>query len=99
MNGFAAKVPAAAEDGKVYHSINPTINPHYMACSVQVHPQNVFSLLMANPITQADVITAQEDMPTTYAFGLRKGWLPNSVEWSVFSNRRWTTEAHFTQSM
>lgn len=41
---------AAAEDSKVYHSINPTINPHYMAFSVQVHPQNVFNLLMANPI-------------------------------------------------
>lgn len=89
MNGCAPVLPTAAEDSKVYHSINPTINPHYRACSVQGHPQDVLSLLMANPMTQATVlITAEKDLPTTYAFGLEQGWLPDSVEERVFSNRR-----------
>lgn len=88
MNGFAAILPAAAEDSKVYHSISPIINPYSMACSVQVHQQNMFSLLTANPITQADIITAEEDMTTTHAFGLEKRWLPNSMKQSVFRNRR-----------
>lgn len=75
VNDFAAVLPAAAEDGKVYHSINPTINPHYMVCSVQVHPQNMFSFWMAKPITQGDTIVAEEYMPTTCASGLESDWL------------------------
>lgn len=88
MNDFAVILPAAAEDSKVYHSINPTINPYYMACSVQVYQQNVFGLLIANPITQADIITVEEAMVMTHALGLGRGWLPNSIKQSVFSNRR-----------
>lgn len=73
----------------VYCSVNLKINPYYMACSVQVHLQNVFSLLMVNLITQADIITTKEKMPSTHAFVLEKWWLPNSVEQIIFSNRRW----------
>jgi len=44
---------------------------------------------MANPMAQATIlITAEKDMPTTYTFGLEQGWLPDSMEQSVFSNAR-----------
>jgi hypothetical protein len=88
VNGLAAILPTAAEDSKVYHSINPTINPHYMACSLQGHPQNMFGLLMANPITQADTMVPEENLFITPALHLEKGWLPNSIEQSVFSTHR-----------
>lgn len=88
VNDFAAVLPAAAEDGKVYHSINPTINPHYMACSVQVHPQNMFSFWMAKPITQGDTIVAEEYMPTTCPSGLESDWLTDWIEQGVFSNKQ-----------
>lgn len=92
-------LPAAAEDSKVYHSINPIINLYYMACSAQMNQQNMFRLLTVNRITQADIITAEEDMTTGHTFSLEKGRLPNSIKQSVFSNRRWTTQVHYMQSM
>ena len=95
VSGFAVVLSAAAKDGEVYHSINLTINPHYTACSAQGHLRSMFSLWMANPMAQATVlITAEKDMPTTYAFGLEQGWFPDSMEQSVFSNARWTVEMY-----
>lgn len=72
MNDFAVILPAHDEYSRFYHANNPAINPHYKTCSVQVYTQNIFSFLKANHITQTDIITTEEDMPTTHAFGLRR---------------------------
>lgn len=69
-------LPPEAEDNEVYHPINPTINPHQMSRSSQVHPHALtLWLFMANPITQAHTTEAEGDVMNTHTFGWEKGGL------------------------